>query len=152
MADMIFFTKHECSNSQNQKKALLRAGNRLHCHDILTCTWTRETLLPYVRGRKPLEILDCRAPEIRSGKLDPLLLTWEEALALMLSSPALIKGPLVQVDDLHIQGCDDTRLQRYLEPAPRKEQRSSSSNGSLRFHSRLRSPHRYSPSAAACPA
>lgn len=116
MAEMIFFTRTGCTSSEQQKTALTNAGNHLECRDILSRSWTRESLLPYMRGRDVLQMMDSSAPPIRKGEIDPLLLTWEEALNLLIAMPALIKGPLVQVDNLHIQGTADTRLKRYLHP------------------------------------
>ncbi len=116
MAEMIFFTKTGCTSSEQQKTALNNAGNHLECYDILSRTWTRESLLPFVRGREVLQIMDCSAPAIRTGEIDPLLLSWEDAVNLMIAMPVLIKGPLVQVDNLHIQGAADTRLKRYIQP------------------------------------
>ncbi len=114
MAEMIFFTNPECRIGQMQKKKLKDAGNQLQCKDLEKQDWSYETLLPFVRGRNPIEIMNSSAPDIRQGKIDPVLITFEEALSLMIESPILIKGPLIEVDGLHIQGANDIRLQRYL--------------------------------------
>ncbi len=122
MAEMIVFTKTGCTTSEQQKTALKNGGNHLECRDILSRAWTRESLLPFVRGREVLQIIDCSAPAVRKGEIDPLLLTWDEAVDLMIAMPILIKGPLIQVDNLHIQGMVDTRLKRYIRP-PRSEEK-----------------------------
>ena len=121
MAEMIFFSKKGCSSSEQHKRVLTNAGNHLECRDIFSRSWTRESLLPFVRGREILQIMDSSAPAIRKGEIDPLLLTWEEAVNLMIAMPVLIKGPLIQVDNLHIQGVADTRLKRYIHPPQSKE-------------------------------
>lgn len=79
-----------------------------------------EKLLPYVRGREPLEIIDVTAADVKSGKIDPLLLNFEQAVHLMVENPTLIKGPLVQVDNYHIQGIRDRRLDKYLKTQTKK--------------------------------
>lgn len=114
MAKMIFFANNNCTSSCQKKELLLKAGNSLQCLDLLKQEWTRESLLPFVRGRDPLQIMDSSAEEIKSGAIDPLLLTFDKAVELMVASPVLIKGPLVQVDGLSIQGTADKRLQRYM--------------------------------------
>lgn len=115
MTQMIFFKRSGCQESEKQQAVLEDAGHHLHCTDILSRAWTREELLPFVRGHEPLRIMNTRAPQIRKGQLDPLLLTFEEALSLMIDSPELIKGPLITVDGLYFQGPSDRRLQRYLD-------------------------------------
>lgn len=114
MAEMIFFTNPDCKIGQRQKQLLNDAGNQLQYRDLQEQNWSYETLLPFVRGRDPLAIMNSSAPDIKQGKIDPVLITFEEALSLMIQSPSLIKGPLIKVDGLHIQGTNDSRLQRYL--------------------------------------
>ncbi len=114
MAQMVFFTNPGCSIADKQKAELKDAGNDLQCRDLATHDWTYETLLPFVRGRDPLHIMNSAAPDIKKGKIDPILITFEEALSLMIESPILIKGPLVEVDGLCIQGTNDQRLNEYL--------------------------------------
>jgi len=115
MAQMIFFKRSGCQESEKQQAILEDAGHDLQCTDILSRTWTREELLPFVRGHEPLRIMNTRAAQIRRGQLDPLLLSFEQALSLMIDSPELIKGPLIAVDGLYFQGPSDRRLQRYLD-------------------------------------
>ncbi len=122
MADMKFFAKKDCITTQQQKRTLQGNGNVLCCFDIMAQEWTKETLLPFVRGRDPLQIIDCSAKEILNGKIDPVLITFEEAVTLMVVSPHLIKGPLIEVDGLFIQGFEDKRLSRYLGSREREEQ------------------------------
>ncbi len=114
MAEMTFFAKTGNPESNRQRKQLQHAGNELHCRDILRQKWTRKKLLPFVRGRDPLQIMDSSAVMIRKGGIDPVLITFDEAVDLMVASPELIKGPLVEVDGLSIQGFEDSRLRKYL--------------------------------------
>lgn len=114
MADMILFLDPQCRESNIQMINLEKAGYSIDCKDLTFYRWTKKELLPFVRGRDPLQIMNCKAPLIMQRKIDPLLLTFEEALEMMLQSPSLIKGPLIQVDDLHMQGCSDQRLHKYL--------------------------------------
>lgn len=114
MAKMIYFTKSECTSGQQHRTRLQQAGNELLCKDILTRNWTREKLLPFVRGRNPLDIIDSSAKPIRQGKIDPVLMSFDEAVSLLVRAPELIKGPLVEVEGRYIQGEGDTRLLQYL--------------------------------------
>lgn len=122
MATIFYYSKSDCAGSDQQRKSLVNGGNTLYCTDISAIEWTREKLLPFVRGKEPLEIMDSHSPEVRMGKIDPLLISFDHALALLVSSPHLIKGPLVKVDNLHIQGLQDKRIERYTEKSPKVTQ------------------------------
>jgi arsenate reductase-like glutaredoxin family protein len=114
MAEMTFFSNPQCKNSEQKRNHLESAGNKLFWKDLTTHRWTHDELLPYVRGRSPLDIMNSSAPDILMGKIDPLLLTFEQALTLLVEKPALIKGPLVHADNLYIQGLQDKRLNKFL--------------------------------------
>jgi len=115
MAEMIFFSNPECSSSNQHRAHLEGAGNTLLSKDLTSHPWTYEELLPFVRGRAPLDIMNSSAPDIQEGRIDPLLLTFEQALLLLVEKPVLIKGPLIHVDNLYIQGLQDRRLEKYFE-------------------------------------
>ncbi len=114
MATIIFYEKPGCINGEKQKTILLRAGHELHCVDILTHPWNEEMLLPFIVGKTPVGMMNATAPALKTGLIDPSLLSFEEAMSLMIRDPILIKRPLVNVDDLCIQGFDDQRLLPYL--------------------------------------
>jgi len=70
--------------------------------------------MPFITGKTPVDMMNGTAPALKKGLVDPLRLSFEEALSLMIRDPILIKRPLVNVDDLYIQGFDDRRLLPYL--------------------------------------
>jgi arsenate reductase len=114
MATIIFYEKPGCINGEKQKAILLRAGHELHCVNILTYHWNEKNLLPFIAGKTPVSMMNGTAPALKTGLIDPSLLSFEEAMSLMIRDPILIKRPLVKVDDLCIQGFDDQRLRPYL--------------------------------------
>lgn len=114
MATVIFYEKPDCINGEKQKAILHRAGHELHCVNILTHPWNEENLLPFVAGKTPVSMMNATAPALKTGLIDPSLLSSEEAMSLMIQDPILIKRPLINVDDLCIQGFDDQRLRPYL--------------------------------------
>lgn len=134
MATLIFYSKSACMHSDQQREMLVKGGNTVHCTDISAIKWTREKLLPFVRGKEPLEIMDSGSPEIRTGAIDPLLISFDHALTLLVASPHLIKGPLIKADNIHMQGLQDRRIEKYAgkhqktpKPMPRqKRQREQS--------------------------
>ncbi|MDJ0623212.1 MAG: hypothetical protein QNJ17_09610 [Desulfocapsaceae bacterium] len=114
MATMFFYSKSDCAGSEQQRESLINKGNTVHYTDISAIEWTREKLLPFMRGKEPLEIMDSKSPEIRRGEIDPLLISFDHALTILVGSPHLIKGPLIKVDNLHMQGLQDKRIERYI--------------------------------------
>ncbi|HHB76333.1 MAG TPA: hypothetical protein ENK84_07295 [Desulfobulbus sp.] len=114
MAFIIFYEKPGCINGGKQKKILIRAGNILECRNILTYPWSTDNLQPFIAGKRPQDIMNYTAPAIKEEKINPVNLSIEEAVALMVSDPILIKRPLIEVDALFIQGFDHPELKPYL--------------------------------------
>lgn len=114
MADITFYEKPGCVNGEKQKAILHAAGHKLLCVDILSYSWNQGKLLRFVEGKKPVEMMNHMAPAIKKGEIVPGQLSFAEAVELMVASPILIKRPLVEVDNLNIQGFMDPRLAPYL--------------------------------------
>lgn len=114
MAYIQFFEKPGCINGEKQKNILVEAGNTLECVNILDHPWTPEELAPFLLSKDPTMIMNHTAPAIKSGEINPENLSYDEAVALMVENPILIKRPLVRVDGLSIQGFTDKRLNPYL--------------------------------------
>ena len=111
---MEFFEKPGCINGEKQKRILQAAGHELQLLDILSFPWTMELLLPFVAGKEPAAMMNFTAPAIKRGEIVPAELSFNEALALMVSHPILIKRPLIRIADLSLQGFTDPRLKPYL--------------------------------------
>lgn len=114
MAEIIFYEKPGCINGEKQKNILKAAGHVLECRNILTTQWTKEVILPFLSSTRPEEFMNYTAPDIKSGKIDPVTLQFEEALELMANNPILIKRPLLEVDGKKIQGFMNVALKPYL--------------------------------------
>lgn len=112
--NMDFYEKPGCINGEKQKTILRGAGHTLNCIDILSHPWTKELLLPFVAGKEPAAMVNHTAPSVKRGAIVPALLTFDEALSLMIAVPILIKRPLVRIGDLYLQGFNDPRLQPFL--------------------------------------
>lgn len=109
-----FFEKPGCINGEKQKNILSEAGNVLECINILEHTWSREELAPFIAAKEPSLIMNHTAPAIKKGEIVPENLQYDEAVALMIANPILIKRPLIKVDGMSIQGFTDERLTPYL--------------------------------------
>jgi nitrogenase-associated protein len=97
MVQVVFYEKPGCINNTRQKKLLLAAGHELIVKDLLREQWSSEQLRPYF-GKLPVaEWFNRTAPAVKSGEVDPDAVTEQEALALMIVMPLLIRRPLMQV-------------------------------------------------------
>ena len=114
MAFIQFFEKPGCINGEKQKRILIEAGNVLECVNILEHPWSRLELDPFFEDKEPSVIMNFTAPAIKKGDIVPANLHYNEAVALMIKNPILIRRPLIRVDGMSIQGFTDTRLSSYL--------------------------------------
>ena len=114
MADIVFYEKPGCINGGKQKAILEAAGNMLECRDILTTQWTGQSLVPFLMSKNPVDIMNHTAPAVKTGEIVPAELSFEEAVALMVDSPILIKRPLIEVEGVKLQGFSNPELKPYL--------------------------------------
>jgi hypothetical protein len=124
MATIIFYEKPRCATNARQRKVLESAGHHLIVRDLLTERWTAERLTDFLADLPVGRWFNPAAPLIKSGAIDPNRLSSEQALALLLADPLLIKRPLIEIGDVRIAGFDTQRLQASIlleQPADAKE-------------------------------
>ncbi|MGR9116479.1 MAG: ArsC/Spx/MgsR family protein [Gammaproteobacteria bacterium] len=115
MARIIFYEKPGCINNTRQKKLLQLAGHTVIAKNLLTEDWAdqSERLQEFFSGKAISEWFNRSAPAIKNGLVDPKAVTGQQAIALMLSDPLLIRRPLMQVGDEKTAGFDEQFLE-YL--------------------------------------
>lgn len=106
MATVIFYQKPDCLTNAVQRRWLEAAGHQVVARNLLREPWTRESLAPYFRGLPVAQWFNPRAPRIKSGELDPRTLDADQALALMLADPLLIRRPLLRWGEERLAGFD----------------------------------------------
>jgi len=114
VVDVVFYEKPGCINNSKQKKLLLAAGHRLQCRNLLTEPWERQTLLPFFQGLPVSAWFNGSAPDIKSGLVDPASLTEDQALALMIENPLLIRRPLMRVWSDYRVGFDSAQVHQWI--------------------------------------
>jgi nitrogenase-associated protein len=114
MATVVFYEKPGCVNNTKQKALLQAAGHELQVHNLLTETWTAETLRQFFGQRPVTEWFNRTAPLIKSGEVIPEQLEAEAALALMVAHPILIRRPLIQVNDRCEVGFDLALIDEWI--------------------------------------
>ena len=139
MASVTFYEKPGCSNNTRQKKLLTAAGHQVVAKNILTETWQPERLRAFFGALPVSDWFNYSAPAIKHGEIEPDTLTEQEALALMLENPLLIRRPLMQVGESLMAGFDQQAVDHWiglqrieatpdLESCPRTHAQESSSH------------------------
>jgi len=105
---MIFYEKPGCKGNTRQRALLEAHGYTLDVKSILDEPWTRQTLRPFFGNRPVAEWFNDKAPDIKSGDIDPSAFDEEGALAIMLEQPILIRRPLIDRDGQKFCGFDET--------------------------------------------
>ena len=114
MATVFFYEKPGCINNTRQKKLLAAAGHQVVAKDILTETWQAERLRAFFGELTVRDWFNYSAPAIKHGEIEPDKLTEQEALALMLENPLLIRRPLMQVGDTLMAGFDQQAVDNWI--------------------------------------
>lgn len=110
---VIFYHKPGCINNEKQKRILKSAQLNLDERNLLTENWDAETLKPFFGAYLISECFNNSAPAIKSGEIDPANLSFDEALALMVKHPILIRRPLLIVNGQHILGFNAKEIEIY---------------------------------------
>ncbi len=118
MAKVIFYEKPGCKNNTKQKTLLAAAGHQLEAHNLLTNSWTAESLQLFFGVRPVVEWFNKAAPRVRSGEVIPEQVDAQTALALMVEDPLLIRRPLLQVGERREVGFDIESIDAWIGLKP----------------------------------
>ncbi|WP_455222656.1 ArsC/Spx/MgsR family protein [Kaarinaea lacus] len=116
MADVIFYEKPGCINNTRQKKLLKEAGYQLEERNLLTEPWTAARLLAFFNNLPVNAWFNRSAPAVKSGEIEPDMLTAEQAIQCMLADPLLIRRPLMEVGDRKYVGFEAEQVNGFLKP------------------------------------
>ncbi|MFZ2171824.1 MAG: ArsC/Spx/MgsR family protein [Methylococcaceae bacterium] len=114
MATVTFYEKPGCSNNTRQKKLLEAAGHQVVARNLLTEMWQPDRLRAFFGALAVRDWFNYSAPAIKYGDIEPENLTAQEALALMLENPLLIRRPLMQVGDSFMAGFDQQTVDIWI--------------------------------------
>ena len=92
---LIFYEKPGCSSNAKQKALLKAVGFTLDMRNLLTEVWTATTLSNFFKSLPVADWFNKSAPKVKEGLINPTGLTAQQALALMLQEPLLIRRPLI---------------------------------------------------------
>ncbi len=114
MATVIFYEKPGCINNTRQKKLLAAAGHQVVAKNLLSEIWQPERLRAFFGALPVRDWFNYSAPAIKHGDVDPENLTEQQALALMVDSPLLIRRPLMEVDGQLKAGFDQQTIDNWI--------------------------------------
>jgi nitrogenase-associated protein len=114
MATVYFYEKPGCINNTRQKKLLAAAGHQVVALNLLTEAWRPERLRAFFGELSVRDWFNVSAPAIKLGEIDPDNLSEQQALALMLENPLLIRRPLMQVGDSLMAGFDQQAVDSWI--------------------------------------
>jgi nitrogenase-associated protein len=117
MAVVHFYEKPGCASNRRQRELLLEAGHILFVHDLLRQPWseTPDKLRSFFAGLPVADWFNRSAPAIKNGEVIPEALDEEQAIALMIADPLLIRRPLLEVDGRRRAGFDAEAVTAWLE-------------------------------------
>jgi nitrogenase-associated protein len=118
MARVLFFEKPGCAGNERQKALLRAAGHELTVLDLLTHPWTAASLRPFLEGLPVAEWFNRASPRIKAGEVVPEAVSPEQALALLVAEPLLIRRPLMQVGDRREAGFLAAVVQEWIGLEP----------------------------------
>ncbi len=114
MTTVYFYEKPGCANNNRQKKLLEAAGHQVVALNILTEPWQEERLRKFFGEMAVRDWFNYSAPPVKYGEIDPDELSEQQALALMLENPLLIRRPLMQVGDNVMAGFDQQAVDNWI--------------------------------------
>jgi nitrogenase-associated protein len=114
MATIYFYEKPGCINNTRQKKLLAASGHQVVAKNLLTEAWQPDRLRSFFGELAVRDWFNYSAPAIKHGEIEPDKLTEQEALALMLENPLLIRRPLMQAGDCLMTGFDQQAVDNWI--------------------------------------
>lgn len=116
MARVIFYEKPGCINNTRQKQLLRQSGHQVIAKNLLTENWAErpQLLQAFFTGKPVAEWFNPSAPAIRQGLVKPENVDAQQAIALMLAEPLLIRRPLMQVGEEKMSGFNEPFVDRWI--------------------------------------
>ncbi|MBD8893323.1 ArsC/Spx/MgsR family protein [Roseibium litorale] len=122
MATVDFYEKPGCGTNARQKRALQQAGHTVSAHDLLSEPWTAERLRTFFGETPVASWFNPAAAQIKSGVVNPFDFAPDQALALMIEEPLLIRRPLVVALGQTCAGFDREPVLTLLQTFERRDE------------------------------
>jgi nitrogenase-associated protein len=103
---IVFWEKPGCMGNARQRALLVAGGHDVQARSLPDHAWTREELLGFLEGLAVPDWFNTGAGRIKSGEIVPGDLNAEEAIALLVGDPILVRRPLLEIGQARRAGWD----------------------------------------------
>jgi nitrogenase-associated protein len=121
MAFVVFYEKPGCGGNAKQKALLRASGHEIEAKSLLSEPWTSASLRPYFGDRPVRDWFNLASLRVKSGEIAIDRMGEQEALALMLGDPLLIRRPLMLVSGRRECGFDAELVDAWIGLKPDSE-------------------------------
>jgi nitrogenase-associated protein len=97
------------------------AGHQVIAKNLLTEPWSAERLQAFFQNYAVAEWFNRAAPRVKTGEIIPEQVSAEQAIAMMLADPLLIRRPLMQVADSYQIGFNQELVAAWIGLTPVSE-------------------------------
>jgi len=112
---VIFYEKPGCKTNAKQKQSFREAGCKVIERDILNHGLTDVELHEFFKNMPVTKWFNPSAPLIKSGKINPVSLSKEEALKMLMKDPILIRRPLMIIKGKKLCGFNKWFVEKLLD-------------------------------------
>ncbi|MBI1206591.1 MAG: hypothetical protein GC191_04795 [Azospirillum sp.] len=114
MAEVIFYAKPGCQGNARQIRVLQASGHQVIVRDLLSEPWSPAGLQGFFGARPVAEWFNRSAVRVKRGEVVPECLAAEDAMALLVADPALIRRPLLEVAGERRAGWDPVAVAAWI--------------------------------------
>ncbi|MGD0961194.1 MAG: ArsC/Spx/MgsR family protein [Methylomonas sp.] len=116
MATVHFYEKPGCINNTRQKQLLIKAGHELLVFDLLQQAWNENPgkLRSFFGDTPVADWFNRSAPAVKNGEIIPEAVNEQQAIALMIADPILIRRPLLEAGGRRRAGFDPLTVETWL--------------------------------------
>lgn len=121
MTKIVFWEKPGCMGNARQKALLATGGHDLESRSLPGSVWEKESLLAFLDPLPVPDWFNRGARRVKEGEVDPDALTRDEALAILIADPILIRRPLLEIGGTRLVGFDLARIEALIGKLPATE-------------------------------
>jgi nitrogenase-associated protein len=114
MVQVVFYAKPGCKGNARQVRVLQASGHDVEVRDLLSEPWTPGELRRFFGARAAADWFNRSAVRVKSGEIVPERYSEDEAMALLMADPALIRRPLIEAVGERHAGWEPERIAAWI--------------------------------------
>ena len=112
---IIFYEKPGCITNEKQKQLLRDAGCKIIARDLLNHGMSEDELYQFFKNMSVTKWFNPNAPDIKSGKINPIHYDEKTALALIKENPILLRRPLMIIGEKKLCGFNQWFIEKIMK-------------------------------------